>query len=108
VVGPHGHGGFAIVSLVPDTGTRANVTLTGGSAGGDHPWHVHQERCDSDGPIVGDASEYPRLTPDEAGNASATILLDPRLDPEGTYHVDIHQSVDDDTVVGCGDLISNR
>jgi hypothetical protein len=108
VVGPHGHGGFATVSLVPDTGTRANVTLTGGSAGGDHPWHVHQGRCGSDGAIIGDPSKYPHLRPDESGNASATTLLEPRLDPDGTYYVAIHQSGEDDSEVGCGDLISNR
>ena len=52
-VGEHGHSGFAVVALLHDGGTRANATVTGGSAGGVHPWHIHEGGCDGDGPIVG-------------------------------------------------------
>jgi hypothetical protein len=122
-VGEHGHSGFAVVSLAPDGGTRANVTLTGGSTGGNHPWYVQAGRCESEessgakgsngsndpnGSMVGSPGDYPALRPDDSGNASATILIDEQLDPEGDYHVKILQSSGNSTVVGCGDLLSNR
>lgn len=110
-LGAEGHSGFATVTLMPDGETRANVTLRGGSAGGRHPWHIHAGQCpsgDADtttvGPEVGDPGSYPVLEPDDAGNASATATMAVPLDPDAEYHVDVHQSEDDPTVVGCGDL----
>ncbi|HJU85819.1 MAG TPA: hypothetical protein VJ788_00415 [Gemmatimonadota bacterium] len=110
-VGAEGHAGFATVTLMPEGETRANLTLRGYSAGGRHPWHIHAGLCpsgDADqtavGPEAGDPSAYPVLEPDDAGNASATAVLSVPLDPDAEYHVDIHQSEDDPTVVGCGDL----
>jgi hypothetical protein len=108
---PGGHSGFATVTMMPDGETRANLTLRGGSAGGRHPWHIHAGLCPSGdagdaavGPEVGDPGSYPVLEPDDVGNASATAVLSAGLDPDGEYHVDIHESADDSTVVGCGDL----
>lgn len=110
-LGAEGHAGFATVTLMPDGETRANVTLRGGSAGGRHPWHIHSGLCSSGdadptavGPEVGDPGAYPALEPNDTGNASATAILGVPLDPDAEYHVDVHQSEDDPTVVGCGDL----
>jgi hypothetical protein len=106
-----GHSGFATVTVMPDGDTRANITLRGGSAGGRHPWHIHEGLCpagDSEpspvGAQVGRAAAYPVLEPNEQGNASATATLNVRLDPDAQYHVDLHQSPEDEEVVGCGDL----
>jgi hypothetical protein len=110
-LGAEGHSGFATITMMADGETRANLTLRGGSAGGRHPWHIHGGLCPSGdgsaaavGPEVGDPGSYPPLEPDEAGNASATATLVVALDPEADYHVDVHQSAEDATVVGCGDL----
>ena len=110
-LGAEGHSGFATVTLMPDGETRANVTLRGGSAGGRHPRHIHAGLCPSGdgdssavGPEVGDPAAYPALEPNDAGNASATAVLAVPLDADAEYHVDVHQSGDDPTVVGCGDL----
>ena len=107
-VGEHGHSGFAIVSMDADGVTRANVTLTGGSAHGKHPWHVHEGSCDSVGPPVGDPAAYPPLEPDESGGASATYRLPIMPAHEKSYAVSIHQSMEDDTIVGCGEMVPNR
>jgi hypothetical protein len=106
----HGHSGFAVVSLSPDETTRANLTMTGGSGGGVHPWHMHEGTCETGGPIVGSPTEYPLMKPDARGDASATVALDEVLstDEDARYHVAMHQSHVDETVVGCGDLVSNR
>jgi hypothetical protein len=110
-MGAEGHSGFATVTVMPDGGTRANLTLRGGSAGGHHPWHIHEGLCpagDSEpspvGIEVGRSEAYPALEPNERGNASATASLPLQLDPDAEYHVDIHQSQEDASVVGCGDL----
>lgn len=110
-LGAEGHSGFATVTLMPDGETRANLTLRGGAAGGRHPWHIHAGLCPSGdaepasvGPEVGDPEAYPVLEPNDTGSASATAVLSVPLDPDAEYHVDVHQSEDDSTVVGCGDL----
>lgn len=103
-VGDHGHSGFATGSILVSGETRMNVTLTGGSPGGNHPWAVQSGRCGSGGPVVGQEGAFPTLEPDQRGNASATATLDTRLDPAAEYHVVIHQSNTDDAIVGCGDL----
>ncbi|HEU4463625.1 MAG TPA: hypothetical protein VFS53_01135 [Gemmatimonadota bacterium] len=110
-LGAEGHAGFATVTLMPDGETRANITLRGGAAGGRHPWHIHAGLCPSGdaesaavGPEVGDPQAYPVLEPNDTGNASATAVLGVPLDPDAEYHVDIHQSDEDSSVVGCGDL----
>lgn len=112
-VGAEGHSGFATVTVMPDGVTRANLTLQGGSAGGNHPWHIREGLCpvgDSEpapvGAEVGSAAAYPPLEPNERGNASATAVLALQLDPDGDYHVDVYESPDDREVVGCGDLMT--
>lgn len=106
-MGEHGHSGFAVFASHHEGGTRANATLTRGSSGGRHPWHIHEGTCDESGPVVGDADDYPLLQPDAGGDASATVLLPIELSREAEYSVHLHQAVDDDTLVGCGELVSN-
>lgn len=105
-IGESGHSGFATGAITTTGRTRMNVTLSGGSAGGVHPWHVHVGGCDANGEIVGSADTYPVLRPDERGNASATATLELALEPDEEYSVHIHDRPDDvDTIVGCGDLV---
>lgn len=103
-VGAAGHGGRASATPMGD-GTHVTVFLTGGAAGGVHPWHVHEGVCESNGPIVGSASMYPALTPDASGNATAEAHINFPLDPSRSYYVNIHQSASQlGTIVGCGEL----
>jgi hypothetical protein len=103
-LGGSGHGGRANAVAMGE-GTHVTVFLTGGSAGGVHPWHVHEGVCESNGPIVGPAGAYPALEPDASGNATADVHLNMALDPGGSYYINIHQSASDlGTVVGCGEL----
>lgn len=105
-VGGDGHSGFTTATILPQGGTRVNVTLSGGSVGGRHPWHVHTGTCGSGGEIVGDMAAYPVLEPNARGNASATATLGVELDPEADYHVNLHASPDElETIVGCGELV---
>lgn len=104
-----GHSGFATITLLPDGQTRANTTLSGGSAGGIHPWAIHEGTCDSEGSIVGSADAYPVLTPNELGNASATATLNLTLASDTSYALRVFESPEDrETVVGCGELQSGR
>jgi hypothetical protein len=106
-VGASGHSGTASAAPM-DGGTHVNVSLSGGSSGGDHPWHVHEGVCESNGPIVGDPGAYPTLRPGASGDATAEAQLNVSLDPEGSYYVNIHQSANQlDTIVGCGELRPN-
>lgn len=109
-VGDAGPAGFATVTVLPDGGTRANLTLRGSTAGGKHPWHIHPGHCGDDPEqparsAVGPADSYPLLEPDARGSASGTASIPAVLDRDEEYLVDVHQSLDDPAVVGCGDLI---
>lgn len=101
---PHGHSGFATGSILPTGETRMNVTLDGGSAGGVHPWSVHEGECRQLGSVVGPVEAYPVLRPDARGDASATATLDTALDPASEYSILVGQGDDPDAVVGCGEL----
>lgn len=104
-VGEHGHRGFAVGTLTPTGRTRLNVTLDGGSAGGVHPWYVHEGRCGEVGSVVGSPQEYPSLKPNRGGDASVTTTIGAALDPEDAYSIQVHQDEDPETLVGCGDLV---
>ena len=103
--------GFATITVMPDGGTRANLTLRGGASGGRHAWRIREGRCpagdsepDPVGAEVGGAGDYPVLEPSESGNASGTATLTTRLEPDGEYHLDVYGSEDAESVVACGDL----
>lgn len=104
-VGDHGHSGFAIGTLVPPGATRVSVTMDGGSAGGVHPWYVHEGRCGEVGQRVGSPQEYSSLEPNARGDASATATISVLLDPDDLYSIQVHQDEDPETLVGCGDLV---
>ena len=100
-----GHNGSATARALPDGRTEVTVTLSGGSGGGEHPWHVHRGTCGSNGEIVGSKNAYPILRPDQSGYASETARIDTALDPSGSYYINIHQSPNQlDVIVACGEL----
>jgi hypothetical protein len=103
--------GFATITVMPDGGTIANLTLRGGSGGEIHPWRIRTGSCpqgDSEpgavGEEVGSADDYPSLEPNERGSASETASLGLTFDPDGEYHLDVYASPDDMSVVACGNL----
>lgn len=106
-LGEAGHSGFATVTVFPAAGTRANLTLSGGSPGGRHPWQIREGDCGEEGDVVGSPGDYPLLEPDQAGQASASVTLATDLDADGSYSVEVLQAEDDETVVGCGDLVAS-
>jgi hypothetical protein len=108
-VGEDGHSGFATVTILPGGTTRADATLTGGSAGGVHPWAVHEGTCEAEGALVGDSDDYPALEPNDLGNASATATLAVVLTSGEPYALRIYQSAEDrEKIVACGELESTR
>ncbi|CAN5206901.1 hypothetical protein BH18GEM1_BH18GEM1_17240 [soil metagenome] len=108
-VGEDGHSGFATVTILPGGTTRADATLAGGSAGGKHPWVIHEGTCEAEGALVGDSDGYPPLEPNDLGNASATATLAVVLASGEPYSLRIYRSPEDrETIVGCGELESTR
>lgn len=87
------------------TSTGVSVTISGAAAGARHPWHIHQGTCGSNGPIVGNPSAYPVLSPGSDGIASASANLNVGLSEDARYYVNIHRSPGDlGTIVACGPL----
>jgi hypothetical protein len=87
------------------TRSQAHVEVTNAVPGGDHPWHVHQGQCGSNGPIVGPATAYRSLEVDNDGKASATADLPIAMPRTGQYHVNVHASVNNmGTIIACGNL----
>ena len=108
--GLKGQGGFTSVigqvkANVLEGKTQASISIEGATAGGQHPWMIHEGTCNMPGQAVGMASDYPLVTigSDGRGTASANIMA--RLDEAKDYVVVLHASQSDmTTVVACGDL----
>lgn len=87
------------------TGTStANIEIRGAVPGARHPWHVHTGTCATGGPIVGEANDYPVLEVGTDGTDDATAAIEAGMSDEGRYHVNVHRSPSDLTVISCGDL----
>lgn len=85
--------------------SQAHVEINNAVPGGDHPWHVHQGQCGTNGPIVGSATAYRSLEVDKDGKASATADLDLPMPRTGQYYVNVHASANNmGTIIACGNL----
>jgi Cu/Zn superoxide dismutase len=86
--------------------TEAEISIKGATPGAEHPWHVHQGKCGSNGSIIGAATAYPVLKVKENGEAKAEAKLDIEAPTSGEYYVNVHKSAADmKTIVACGDLV---
>jgi hypothetical protein len=85
----------------------ASVDIRNDEVGVERPWHVHLGTCGSGGPIVGDDTAYPRLfTGPDGASAVAVTIRGLGLDPNASYHINIHESdFYFTTLIACGDLI---
>jgi Cu/Zn superoxide dismutase len=103
--GFEGVGGTAFVTTTA-TASTATVNLTGATAGGIHPWHIHTGTCASGGPILGDATAYAALQPASNGQDARTATIDVVLQTTQSYFINVHASPQDlGTIVACGDLV---
>jgi len=85
----------------------ASVEIRNDVAGSVRPWHVHVRSCATGGGIVGDDAAYPRLfTGSDGAAALAVTMRGVGLDPNAAYHVNIHESdAQFSVLIACGDLI---
>jgi hypothetical protein len=85
----------------------ASVEIRNDVAGSARPWHVHFGTCASGGGIVGDDTAYPRLfTGSDGAAALAVTMRGVGLDPNAAYHVNIHESdAQFSVLIACGDMI---
>lgn len=85
--------------------TNASISVEGATAGGSHPWMIHEGTCNMPGAAFGTASEYPAVTIGQDGRGNANAQITGRLDEAKDYIVVVHASQSDmSTVVACGDL----
>jgi hypothetical protein len=85
--------------------SRAQVDIANAVPGGDHPWHVHQGQCGSNGPIVGPATSYRSLEVKGDGKATATADLPVAMPTSGQYYINVHASANNmATIIACGNL----
>ncbi|MEW5929907.1 MAG: hypothetical protein AB1941_20835 [Gemmatimonadota bacterium] len=85
--------------------TVAAISITGGTPGAVHPWHIHEGACGSGGPIVGTPNAYPPLQTASNGAATAEAHLMLKLNEARSYHVNVHASPTDmGNILACGDL----
>jgi len=85
--------------------SQAQVDIANAVPGGNHPWHVHQGQCGSDGPIVGPATSYRALEVNGDGKATATADLPVAMASSGQYYINVHASANNmGTIIACGNL----
>lgn len=86
-------------------GTGVTISIEGAPHHAQHPWHVHKGVCGDNGPIVGNAGDYPVLSVSMEGKASANATIGTSLNEQESYYVNVHNSPTDlGTIVGCGKL----
>jgi hypothetical protein len=86
-------------------GTGVTISIEGAAHHAQHPWHVHRGVCGDNGPIVGSAGDYPTLSVNMEGRASANASIGTALNEHDSYYVNVHNSPTDlGTIVGCGKL----
>jgi hypothetical protein len=86
--------------------TVVTVEIVGATPGGTYPWHVHQGRCGSNGPVVGAGTAYAPLSVDADGAERAVATLSLQLNDDSEYFVNIHLSPQQmGTIVACGALV---
>lgn len=89
-------------------GTGVRITLRGAQPDSHHPWHVHRGQCGDNGPIVGNATDYPALHVGSDGTATANATIGTALVEETPYYVNVHRSPTDlGTIVACGRLTND-
>lgn len=97
--------GEATVSALAGSRTRADVEISGAEPNAQHPWHIHSGECDTNGPVVGDASAYPVLTVNADGEATGSATIDVSLETGSDYYINIHKSPSEpETIVACGQI----
>jgi hypothetical protein len=103
---PSGDSGVRGTALVEqgDSVTHARVSVTGGKAGDELPWHVHAGVCPTPGAPVGGAAPYSSIRVGEGGRGEATATLPTRLAQTGQYSVNVHRSKSDMSSIACGTL----
>lgn len=105
-----GMGSFAHLSgeskvLVNQGSSSATISLMGAMSGARHPWHVHEGKCGTGGPIVGNPSAYAPLVVGSDGRATASADLTVALDEAYDYHVNVHESsANMANIIACGNL----
>ena len=88
-----------------DKHSEAEISIKGGTAGAELPWHVHSGKCGTGGAIVGPATAYKPLKVDKDGSAKGEAKLDIATPMSGDYSVNVHKSAaEEKTIVACGDL----
>jgi Cu/Zn superoxide dismutase len=86
--------------------TAVTVEIEGATPGAQHPWHVHQGRCGSNGPVVGKASDYPVIDVDADGKVRVSAVIATQLVDDQEYFVNVHLSPTQmGTIVSCGQLV---
>lgn len=86
-------------------GTGVTISIENATHHAQHPWHVHRGVCGDNGPIVGNAGDYPALAVDMEGKATANATIGVALNEQESYYVNVHNSPTDlGTIVGCGKL----
>lgn len=88
-----------------DGASKITIALSNATAGGVHPWHVHQGRCGDNGPIVGEAGAYKALSVGGDGQARENASLSMQLPLSGSYYVNVHaQTTNMGVIIACGNL----
>lgn len=92
-------------AMVADGKTTVTVNINGASPGAVHPWHVHEGKCGSGGPIWGESYAYSPLRVGDNGHAEQSATISLQLNEAKDYYVNVHQSASDmATIIACGDL----
>lgn len=87
---------------VAATEVRATVQIRGSVGGLSHRWEIRSGACSERGAELAPVSTYRTLDVRPDGTAELTVTVPIRMPLQGTHHVNVLRSRNDDTVIACG------
>ena len=95
-------GTATLVAKADTSDVEAKIGLTGAKPAAKLTWVIQQSNCKSNGPVLGKDADYPAMTADEQGNASAKGTITAKPDTGKEYSVSVKN--DAQAVIACGNL----
>ena len=89
--------------------TEASIEIHQAETGQTYGWRIQSGTCQSAGVLQGGAAVYPILTPDEAGNAGADVILSAVFRRRSTFAARVYQDLPGggEEILACGDLVEH-
>lgn len=107
LVGTDGYDEIEGQVSVESTSSRIEIeiVLSGIEADVEYTWEIAGGTCEDPGDPLGDEDDFPGLTGDEDGSATANATVGVGLVSGEDYHTSVRIAESPETIIACGDVV---